>query len=270
MFQTINNIIDALSNTGERPVINRKLEEIPDVSSFAYKFASKYVKNKTVFDFGCGGGYGSEYLSRFTNKKVIGFDKDKQTIRIAKKYFNENKNLNFCFKIPKEKFDVIVSFQVIEHIKDRTIYYENLKKLLKPNGYILFSTPNKNITSYNLKKPAMVFHEIEFTPQQLEEELSKHFKSIKIFGQIENEIIKQVTKNNYDYIEIAKNYSLRLKITYYISQIEIVRIISRHLPMFIKYLLMGFDKTLSTKKYSIVLSKKLIENSFVLIAKAVI
>lgn len=267
MFQIFNKILQNLSNTGERPIINQKIEEIPNVSSFAYKFASKFIKNKTILDFGCGGGYGTEYLSRFTNKKVFGFDKDKQTIRIAKKFFNENKKINFCDKIPKKKFDIIVSFQVIEHIKDRSKYYKNLKKILKPNGYILFSTPNKNITSYNLKKPAMVFHEIEFTPKQLKEELLKYFKVVKIFGQMENEMIKKVTKNNYNYIEIARNYPLRLKITYYISQIEIIRIISRHLPMFIKYLLMGFDKTISTKKYSLVQNKKLIDNSFVIIAK---
>lgn len=267
MYQIYKNIVEKLGNTGERPVLETKIEEISNDISFAYKIASKYIKDKTVLDFGCGGGYGTEYLSRFTNKKIIGFDKNKKTIRITNNYFH-SKNLNFSSKLPNEKFDVIVSFQVVEHIKDRKKYYKLLNKLLKPNGKILFSTPNKNLTSYGLKKPVMVFHEIEFDPKSLKKELSKNFKKIKIFGQINNEIKKRVKKNNYNYLDIVNSYPLRTKLTWWLSQIEIVRIISRHLPMSFKYLLMGYDKTRHKTEYSLTSNNQLVENSFCLIAIA--
>lgn len=268
MTNYLDNLINELKNTGERPILNQTIESVSNDLSFAYKFASKYAKNKTILDYGCGGGYGAEYLSRFTNQKVIGFDKDKKTIKLAKNFFKTNKKLYFIYKFPKEKFDLIVTFQVIEHIKDRHNFYKKIKKLLNPGGVVLISTPNKNITSYGLTKPAMVFHEFEFNPQEFKNELTQYFHQIKIFGQIENGMKNKVTKNNYGYLDMVKNYPVKIKITWFISQIEIVRKISRHLPMFIKYLLMGFDKNRSTTKHTLVTDNKLIDNSIVLIAKA--
>lgn len=265
MYQWFKIIISEFQNTGERPVLNKKMEEVPTDISFAYKISTKYVKNKSVLDFGCGGGYGTEYLSRFTTKEVVGFDKDIKSIKSANIFFYST-NLSFTHILPSKKFDVIVTFQVIEHIKDRNKYFKILNKLLKPNGIILFSTPNKNITSFGLKKPAMVFHKTEFNPKSLQKELSKNFNNVKIYGQISNSIKKKVIQNNYSYLDLVKSYPTRIKLTWWISQFEIVRSISRHLPMFIKYLLMGFDKTQSTINYSLVSSNILVENSFSLIA----
>lgn len=259
-------IFSNIYNTGERPLLNKKIEQIPNDIAFAYKFASKYIENKTVFDFGCGGGYGTEYLSRFTKKEVFGFDKNTNAIKTTNSFFHKD-NLIFSASLPKKKFDVIVSFQVIEHIKDRVEYYKKLKKLLKPNGIILISTPNKNITSYGLKKPAMVFHEIEFDPNSLKRELSKHFNHVNIFGQISNSMKDKVEKNHFNYHKLVKSYSYRIKTTWWLSQFEIIRIISRHLPMFIKYLLMGHDKSILKTKYTLVTKKRLVDNSFILISE---
>ena len=56
----IKNFYLELLDTGERPILEKYFEEIIPDHQFAYEFAGKYVKNRTVLDFGCGGGYGTE------------------------------------------------------------------------------------------------------------------------------------------------------------------------------------------------------------------
>ena len=98
---------------------------------------SKFIKNKTVLDYGCGGGYGTEYLSRFTRKTVFGFDISNLAISSASSYFSKA-NLKFLTKLPNRKFDVIVSFQVIEHLnKDQLIYYLNKTRLYRIDSFLL-------------------------------------------------------------------------------------------------------------------------------------
>ncbi|MFA6047632.1 MAG: class I SAM-dependent methyltransferase [Parcubacteria group bacterium] len=242
-------------DTGERPMLEKKFEEIHDEGvKFAYKFASDFVKDKTVLDFGCGGGYGTEYLSRFTNLNVTGFDIDKKTIGINREYY-KNKNLQFeSEKDRLGKYDVITSFQVIEHIKERNVdnLLSNIKKHLKDDGLFLCATPNKLVTSNDLKKPVMVFHEKEYSPSEFKEKLDRLFLKVLIYGQ----------RRSVD----EGNISRREEIVRRLSQIEVVRLISRHLPMAIKYLLMGDPKKIEEMTYRLVDDQKEIDKSFILIA----
>jgi 2-polyprenyl-3-methyl-5-hydroxy-6-metoxy-1,4-benzoquinol methylase len=255
----IKNLYLDLINTGERPILEKKFEDIISDHQFAYKFAVNYVKNKTVMDFGCGGGYGSEFLSRFTLKNVIGYDIDKNTIATTDHFFN-NKNLSFTSNPDDlQKYDVITMFQVIEHFTN--IYLSEIlssisRTYLQKDGLFICSTPNKLITSPGLKKPVMVFHNFEFTPTTLEKTLKKYFKYIKLFGQLD------ITTNQ---SKLEKTYSIRKKITRGLSQIEIVRMISRHLPIKFKYLLMG-NLVKDKHTYKLVSKKNEVKNSFTLIA----
>lgn len=242
-------------DTGERPILGKKFEEINDEGvKFAYRFASDFIKDKTILDFGCGGGYGTEYLSRFTKLNVTGFDIDKKTIKINRNYY-KNKNLQFESEQDKlNKYDIIVLFQVIEHIKEKDVedLLINIKKHLKDEGLFLCATPNKLVTSGGLKKPIMVFHEKEYTPSEFKEKLNNFFPKVSIYGQHRN---------------IGKGkISKREKIIRKLSQVEIVRCISRHLPMTIKYLLLGNPKKIAEMIYNLVNNDKKIDESFILIA----
>jgi SAM-dependent methyltransferase len=113
-----------------------------------YEFASKYViKGDACGDFACGTGYGSAMLAQ-TAEKVTGADIDNKVIDVIKVRYGHLNNVEFlCMNLLdlnfRNKFDVIVSFETLEHFEENDI--QNLLKLfaqgLKKNGKIIFSTP---------------------------------------------------------------------------------------------------------------------------------
>ena len=112
-----------------------------------YEMAKNLVKKDYIVgDMACGSGYGSLMLSEIC-KEVHGVDIDKTTIdEITKRYKDENKvsfyNKNLLDIDFENKFDMIVSFETVEHFEedelDRLLY--NFHRALKPNGDFLFSS----------------------------------------------------------------------------------------------------------------------------------
>jgi len=99
----------------------------------------KSLKYNKLCDVGCGPGF---LLSGIKNKKLFGIENDQSAIRTASKYAKIYKmDLNKKFKI-KDKFDVVVCYHVIEHIKNPVTFLNNLKKILKKNGYLIIGTPD--------------------------------------------------------------------------------------------------------------------------------
>ena len=142
---------------------------------FRYNFASKYIKNKKVLDIGTGYGDGAHYLLLRGAKEVIGIDNSRMAITEARKKFPQ-KELVFevmdalDLKFPKDYFDVIIAYEIIEHLpveKHQTLL-ENIKSVLKKNGCVLLSTPNKLIYSPNREKPNNQYHVKEYLAGELE------------------------------------------------------------------------------------------------------
>jgi cyclopropane fatty-acyl-phospholipid synthase-like methyltransferase len=134
---------------------------------FAYEYASKYLKNEIyVLDYGCGDGYGSYYLAqKNVDCNVIGSDVDNHTVHTAKeKYHLSNLNFSTVQKLNTntQKFDLIVSFQVIEHVKNVQHYLEFLKNRLSENGILIISTPSRNYRLNENQKPWNPFHLREY------------------------------------------------------------------------------------------------------------
>jgi 2-polyprenyl-3-methyl-5-hydroxy-6-metoxy-1,4-benzoquinol methylase len=175
-----------MEDTGERHILNghfnNKSELYLHLLHIAtYEYAEKFVKNKTVLDFGCGSGYGTEMLSK-NAAKVTGADISKEAVDYAKNNYNSD-NLDFktISELTDQKFDVITSFQVIEHVPNDIEYVTKLKKLLNPGGYLLISTPDKTHRLFNhIQKPWNIFHLKEYTPKSLENLLKKHFSKVEI------------------------------------------------------------------------------------------
>ena len=175
--------------TGERYLPELDAAEIGYEHWHRYLFASPFVQGKTVLDIACGEGYGSFYLSSLA-KHVVGVDISQEAIDYAaSKYIKHNLEFKTgaASKIPikdESVFDVVVSFETIEHMAeaDQSLFLAEVKRLLKPNGVFLVSTPNKLVYS-DLTGHKNEFHFREFFVPEFKEFLFARFKYADFFGQ---------------------------------------------------------------------------------------
>ena len=128
------------------------LEEIS--KHFAKNKNSKDVlKNLEILDIGCGGGLISEPMARL-GANVTGIDASEKNINVAKIHSKKSHlKINYQNKSPeqlkeKEKFDIILNLEVVEHIEDLDLYIESCHSLLKKNGLMFTATINRTLMSY--------------------------------------------------------------------------------------------------------------------------
>ena len=113
---------------------------------------NRNIRNLKILDVGCGGGIICEPLARL-GAKVTGIDFAPNNIIAAKIHSKKNKlKINYINKdIEKskldEKFDIILMFEVLEHLDNWKKTIKNIKKNLNKNGLIIISTINRNILS---------------------------------------------------------------------------------------------------------------------------
>lgn len=134
--------------------------------------------NHTLLDAGCGVGLASIYLSsRFC--EVYGVDIDPLKIKEAKILAEENHLKNVNFKradlltngFINEKFDVIICFEVMEHVvNDKKLIY-NLSKHIKNNGQLILSVPSKTLLS-RIAQKSLDHYKVGYTPNDIKKLLS--------------------------------------------------------------------------------------------------
>ena len=177
--------------TGERfiPGIDDKKLETEHMQR--YLSFRNFVKDKNVLDAACGEGYGSRILAEKA-KSVIGLDISKETVeRANQSYATECTNLSYqCGSIANmqmiesDSIDVVVSFETIEHVDEETqkVFMKEIKRVLKPDGILIMSTPNKRIYSdlYNYHNE---FHVKEFYQEEFLSFISDNFKNMNVFSQ---------------------------------------------------------------------------------------
>ena len=154
-----------------------------------YRFAAKFVAGKTVLDIASGSGFGSRILLDSGATEVIGGDLSEEAVRYAEHRYGCN---NLIFKVLNaekielgdESLDLVVAFETIEHVQNfRNMIYA-VKRILKPGGMFICSSPNKKISSPFISKPPNKFHVREFTINQLSAEIiDKGFEIKGVYGQ---------------------------------------------------------------------------------------
>ncbi len=165
---------------------------------FAYDhFAIPYITGKKVLDVGCGHGYGTAEMAKHA-ADMTGADYSAPTVeannaRYAKAFSNlrfvQNKvpPLNF----PDESFDVVTSFQFIEHLEARTEFIREASRVLKPGGVLLLSTPN--VKRSLARNP---FHIHEYTFDEMKSEVKSIFNAVELFGLAGNEKVETYYQKN--------------------------------------------------------------------------
>ena len=143
-----------------------------------YAVAKNLVQNKIVLDIASGEGYGSNLLA-VGAKHVIGVDISSETIAEAKKkYLKQNLEyrVGSASEIPCEEnyFDVVVSFETIEHHNKHEEMMQEIKRVLKPEGILIISTPEKKYYS-DKRNYKNTFHVKELTFDDFKKLLNKYF-----------------------------------------------------------------------------------------------
>lgn len=131
-----------------------------------YAFAAMHAQGKNVLDIACGTGYGSLMLKEAGAVSVTGVDVSPDAITFATRNHALDGISYVCANAEATSdlgpFDLIVSFETIEHVHDYRKTLSNLHTMLKPGGTLIMSTPNRPVTSPNTKsihdKPANDYH----------------------------------------------------------------------------------------------------------------
>ncbi len=176
---------EGLLFTGERFLPNCE-REIWYEHYHRYTMAQSWVKDKDVLDAACGEGYGSHVLAQKA-KSVTGVDISDQTINHASQTYRKS-NLKYVacdvlkLDFPTNSFDVVVSFETLEHLAEHDELVKEFKRVLKPDGVLLISTPDKqeysDKTGFNNE-----YHVKELYKNEFAELIDQSFEHSAWFGQ---------------------------------------------------------------------------------------
>ncbi|MCX6816703.1 MAG: class I SAM-dependent methyltransferase [Candidatus Beckwithbacteria bacterium] len=131
--------------------------------------------NQRLLDIGCGDGV---LLNLIKRARLYGVDLDQSSLnyaatRVKAKFFHAS-----AFKLPFKAnfFDVVLATEIIEHLSRPQPMLQEIRRVLKPNGCAIISTPIKPVVGLTDK-----LHVREYTPEQLQSFLKIYFKKVKIY-----------------------------------------------------------------------------------------
>jgi len=180
-----NTMNEEVEFTGER-FIPSKRGAIEFEHLHRYHLAKALVKDKKVLDVACGEGYGSNILAELA-ETVTGVDICEITISNAKTNYTKN-NLEFhsgnMSDIPMadSSVDIVISFETIEHGDKHEEFMKEIKRVLKPEGFLIISSPDK-LEYTDIPSFSNSYHVKELYLDDFKVLLSKYFKNTQILGQ---------------------------------------------------------------------------------------
>lgn len=165
---------------------------------FAYDYIKKFLfPGVKVLEIGCGDGYGANYI----NRKDIRFeaiDISSEAVNIAKSKYKNIKFKSFNgvdYNYPDNTFDLIISFQVIEHVNDVNLYLSQIKRILKPNGILVITTPDRRYRLADEQKPWNPFHLREYDIKTYKKDIQNIFPNTTIYSVLASKEILDIEFN---------------------------------------------------------------------------
>ena len=152
-----------------------------------YALALDFIREASVLDIASGEGYGSALLAKCANL-VVGVDIDRDSVSHAQTKYSHLANLSFlvgsCSAIPLSdaSVDVVTSFETIEHHDQHEEMMQEVKRVLKSDGLLIISSPNRLVYSDepNYDNP---FHVKELYYEEFLDLLKRYFQQVHIYGQ---------------------------------------------------------------------------------------
>lgn len=175
----------ALEFTGER-FTPECVREIFHEHWHRYAWAQRMVEGLEVLDCACGEGYGSRILAD-SARSVTGVDIDSTSIEHARRRYGRD-GLEFveasALDLPfdDDRFDAVVSFETLEHLAEHDELLSEFRRVLKPGGFLLMSSPDKKTYSDETGFENE-FHVRELYRDQFEDLLARHFPNYLLYGQ---------------------------------------------------------------------------------------
>ncbi|MFC5552827.1 class I SAM-dependent methyltransferase [Methylobacterium iners] len=151
-----------------------------------YFLARQLCRGRDVIDVASGEGYGSALLAQ-TASSVTGIEIDQKAVDHANVNYR-NSNLRYLHgdarKLPISDScaDVVVSFETIEHVGDQISFLQEVKRVLRPGGFFVVSSPNRDVYS-PANSAANPFHVCELTPDEFADTLAGHFANVRLLFQ---------------------------------------------------------------------------------------
>jgi 2-polyprenyl-3-methyl-5-hydroxy-6-metoxy-1,4-benzoquinol methylase len=177
--------------TGERLIPGEVDVDLLNEHMARYHFAVRLARAKRVLDAGCGAGYGSAALAEVA-EKVNAIDIAQDAVDHARAHYQAG-NLTFeqasCTALPYADgaFDLVVAFEVIEHLEAWREFLQEARRVLAPSGQFIVSTPNRlYYTESRGAEGANPFHVHEFDFAEFTAELKQFFPHVSMF--LENHI----------------------------------------------------------------------------------
>jgi SAM-dependent methyltransferase len=152
-----------------------------------YAFAREFAKARRVLDAACGEGYGSALLAG-TAASVLGIDIAENAIAHARARYGDRTNLRFqrgdctALDVPPGCFDLVVSFETLEHVQAQEALIAGFARALEPDGILIVSSPDKHSYS-EVSGFRNEFHVRELYRDELLALLTPHFPHVRLYGQ---------------------------------------------------------------------------------------
>jgi SAM-dependent methyltransferase len=161
---------DVLTLTGERTIPGLDVENYWfRRHEVVYQQLAPRCAGLEVLEAGCGEGYGADLISRVA-RRVIALDYDETTVaHVRARYPRVEVMHGNLAELPlaEASFDVVVNFQVIEHLWDQTQFVRECARVLRPSGLLMVSTPNRITFSPGRDTPINPFHTRELNADEL-------------------------------------------------------------------------------------------------------
>jgi len=167
-----------LEATGERLVPEAYAGSLVLAEHLArYQFASRLARGRSVLDAACGEGYGSAILAGAGATSVVGVDIDEATVAHARHTHGIEAHEGDVSRLPFDDatFDLVVSFETIEHVAEPELALDEFRRVLSPGGVLVVSTPNAD--EYLEDNP---YHQRELTLTQFKQALSARFANVEL------------------------------------------------------------------------------------------
>lgn len=180
--------------TGERVIPGEVEPDLYNEHFARYAFATRLARGRRVLDIACGTGYGTAELASVA-RAAAGADVSEEAVSYAQQHY-QAANLSFhtgpaeALPFPDQSFDLIVAFEVIEHLADARALLSEARRVMAPGGQFIVSTPNRLYYEQTRRESGPnPFHTHEFEFEEFRDLLAEYFPHVSLFVQNHSEVI---------------------------------------------------------------------------------